>query len=78
MELFEPAVMDVTLELDILMICKHCRIVINTRRGMQVATRGILSRCTARPWEDSSSSMEVICTRQPMRLLLREEVKVDI
>ena len=75
MELSEPVAMDVTLELDILMICKHCRIVINTRRGMQVATRGILSRCTARPWEDS---MEAICTRQPMQLLLKEEVKVDI
>jgi hypothetical protein len=36
----ERVAMDVTLELDTLMICKHCRIVINTRRGMQVGIRG--------------------------------------
>ena len=41
MGVFERVAMDVKLELHILMICKRCRIVINTRRGMQVEIRGI-------------------------------------
>jgi len=40
MELSELAATDETLVLDTLMICKHCRTVINTRRGMQVVIRG--------------------------------------
>lgn len=77
----EPVAMDVKLEdleLHTLMICKHCRIVISTRRGMRVAIRGTSSRCTARLWEDSMVEV-VICTRAAlMQLLLKEEVKVAI
>lgn len=40
MEVSELVATGVMLELDTLMICKHCRIVTNIRRGMPVEIRG--------------------------------------